>query len=380
MAREESHGEDLVKKQPRGERVVRAGHQDAAGGRGAWQFRPVQTDRQRGAGRLPNSCRSSRLPVMAMFAGVDDIGFGRVSALTPQAPADSNPHQSCPPGLHCAPALLTSGFASYTSRHGAKVGGAQQGLPARYNDSMGLYPRLGGAHMKRWSSLAALAAIFALPASAQAALSINATPQNAAQAKVQAQNAPAPSAALVSQLLKTPENQLTNADRAELGAALIHGTVSISTTGAAPSSVAPALNTGTPAPSSKQSATPGAVGQCWGDRETTENLTIAGGANVVSGSVVVDGWCQGPGHQAIVSVAGWQYPHWSWGPYCVGNDTDYHGPDGSWVGSNSTWAHALHTFSGGVSYAFGCGYLRSGEDALRIAYNGYWDNYDDWGF
>ena len=210
--------------------------------------------------------------------------------------------------------------------------------------------------------------------------SYNATPHDAAQAQVQAQNAPVPSAALVGQLLKTPENQLTNADRAELGAALIHGTVSISTTGAAPSSVAPSLNTGTPAPSSTQSATPGAVGQCWGDRESTEDLTIAGGANVVSGSVVVDGWCQGPGHQAIVSVAGWQYPHWSWGPHCVGNDADYHGPDGSWVGSNSTWAHALHTFSGGVSYAFGCGYLRSGEDALRIAYNGYWDNYDDWGF
>jgi hypothetical protein len=126
--------------------------------------------------------------------------------------------------------------------------------------------------------------------------------------------------------------------------------------------------------------TPLAVGNCFGGVSSRENWNIVGGATVAWVQVGVEGWCAGPGNQAIVSVNSWTFPSWVNFPYCLASQGDYHGPDGSYVGSNSTWAHGLHTGQVGVSYPWGCGGLKSFEAALRIAYNGYWDTYDDWGF
>lgn len=45
---------------------------------------------------------------------------------------------------------------------------------------------------------------------------------------------------------------------------------------------------------------------------------------------------------------------------------------------NSRGRRALGSL--GVSYPWGCGGLKGGHAVIRIAANGYWDTYDDFGF
>jgi len=166
--------------------------------------------------------------------------------------------------------------------------------------------------------------------------------------------------------VKTPASQLTSADRAELTTALRDATVKTTSSSQVSTRNANAVK-------------PMGVGACYGGEWTRYTLSTAG-INLAWSQVGVGGWCAGPGGQAIVEVSGWSFPNWLAAPYCVAGDPTTHGPDGSYVGSNSTWAHGLQTLHVGISYAFGCAGLNTAEDALRIAYNGYWDGYDDFGY
>lgn len=199
-------------------------------------------------------------------------------------------------------------------------------------------------------------------------------PQNASEAQQAAQSTPPPSAGELKKLLAEDPSQLTDAQRAQLGAALLNAKQTTTVT----SSTAPPA---TPGVSSSAALAAAAYGNCFGAVESTVNWSGAG-VNIGSVSVGVNGWCAGPGNQAIVAVFGWFFPSWAWGPYCINNDIETHGPDyalGS-LGPNTLMAHGLHSGHLGVSYPWGCGGLNPGEDALRIYWWGGADSVNDWGF
>jgi hypothetical protein len=108
-------------------------------------------------------------------------------------------------------------------------------------------------------------------------------------------------------------------------------------------------------------------------------------SDIVGFAVVVNsgltGFCNGPGHGAIVH----------WGNFLAGINDGI--PDGCnaagtpvfhhkgevYNGSYPEWITTLNTFNSGVNTPFGC--AGSGSEAaaaLRVAYNGHTDAYDDW--
>jgi hypothetical protein len=108
-------------------------------------------------------------------------------------------------------------------------------------------------------------------------------------------------------------------------------------------------------------------------------------SDLVGFAVVVDsgltGFCNGPGHGAIVH----------WGNFLAGINNGI--PDGcnaagkpvfhhqgeDYNGSYPEWITTLNTFESGANTPIGC--VGTGSDAaaaLRVAYNGYTDSYDDW--
>lgn len=85
-------------------------------------------------------------------------------------------------------------------------------------------------------------------------------------------------------------------------------------------------------------------------------------------------WCGIPNVE-ITYNASPQFASWDWGPYCLTSKNTLWGWD-----VYPRWQHGGNWAEVGVSYAFGCLGVRGFHATLRIAANGYWDNYDDFGF
>jgi hypothetical protein len=78
----------------------------------------------------------------------------------------------------------------------------------------------------------------------------------------------------------------------------------------------------------------------------------------------------------MTSLGGYAtFASWTWGPFCLGGK----GEDYSWDPKPS-WVHMAHWASLGSSYPWGCFTYSGGKVVIRIAWNGYWDTYNDYGF
>ena len=86
-----------------------------------------------------------------------------------------------------------------------------------------------------------------------------------------------------------------------------------------------------------------------------------------------NGWC-GNGWD-IYWYGGASFAEWAWGPYCfTGRGNDY-----SWDVYPS-WIHTAVWGEVGVTYVWGCFGISGGKAQIRIAANGYWDLYNDYGW
>jgi hypothetical protein len=110
---------------------------------------------------------------------------------------------------------------------------------------------------------------------------------------------------------------------------------------------------------------------CWGSWAQQANWYVGG---VVAWVYVREnGWCGANGW--ITWLGGATFASWSWGPFCLGGK----GHDYSWDGSYG-WVHMAHWASLGYSYPWGCLTFSGNKAVIRIAWNGYADNYNDYGF
>lgn len=95
------------------------------------------------------------------------------------------------------------------------------------------------------------------------------------------------------------------------------------------------------------------------------------------------GICDGPGNGAIVAQGNWIDDVNDGIPDgCTASHNYYRGGE-VYNGSNPEWLHQLNIAEVGLNTPFGCGGLGSlstGAAALRQAYQGYWDWYNDFGF
>lgn len=112
--------------------------------------------------------------------------------------------------------------------------------------------------------------------------------------------------------------------------------------------------------------------RCYGSIWNQLNWTELGGV-VAWIYERVDGWC-GVSGQITSRLTGHSYDKWTWGAFCLGNE----GKNYSWDYYPS-WKHTYYKASLGVSYAFGCFTYNSGKIVMRFAWNGYWDEYNDFG-
>ena len=111
---------------------------------------------------------------------------------------------------------------------------------------------------------------------------------------------------------------------------------------------------------------------CYGSPWTQLNWTEFGGT-VAWIYMRVNGWCGSGGR--IYWTGGPTFASWTWGPFCLGGK----GADWSWD-VNPSWIHGAHWASLGTSYPWGCFTYSGGKVVIRIAWNGYWDRYNDYGF
>jgi hypothetical protein len=115
---------------------------------------------------------------------------------------------------------------------------------------------------------------------------------------------------------------------------------------------------------------------CWGHINSVWHHDTAGGAEVENLGVGLAGWC---GNGSTITYGSHSFYSYDWAqyPYCHTNDEFNQGWDGSY-----RWAHARVGDTAGVyTLAVVCvPILGSQHRALRIAANGHWDRYDDWGF
>jgi hypothetical protein len=111
---------------------------------------------------------------------------------------------------------------------------------------------------------------------------------------------------------------------------------------------------------------------CYGSPWSQTNWTVWGS---VIGWLYVreNGWCGQSGY--IYWYGGATFASWAWGPYCFASK----GADYSWDYYPS-WIHMAHWGSLGVAYPWGCLGASGGKVQIRIAWNGYWDEYNDYGF
>jgi hypothetical protein len=111
---------------------------------------------------------------------------------------------------------------------------------------------------------------------------------------------------------------------------------------------------------------------CYGSPSNQWTWTVAG-ANVGWVYVRENGWCGSGGR--ITWYGGPTFAHWTQFPWCLtGEGTDY-----SWDVYPS-WIHMAHWGTLGLSYPWGCAGYYGGKAPVRIAWNGYWDRYNDYGF
>lgn len=112
---------------------------------------------------------------------------------------------------------------------------------------------------------------------------------------------------------------------------------------------------------------------CYGQANSTGWVELEGLGTVSWVYVGISGWC-GEWY-GLTAVYGLIMPRWVWGPFCLANEGTNYTYDGSYA-----WIHMANWASFGINYAFGC-WTYAGEKAvLRIADNGYWDRYNDYGF
>ena len=105
------------------------------------------------------------------------------------------------------------------------------------------------------------------------------------------------------------------------------------------------------------------------------------GVHFVSVTKTLQGWCYDG--SVVISTNNWGHAWYVKDPYCLGGKFVAHGPDGSWIGSHSTWAHG---FAGATLGTPGTGLClpiagisdRQWPAVVRVAGNGYWDVYDDY--
>jgi hypothetical protein len=86
-----------------------------------------------------------------------------------------------------------------------------------------------------------------------------------------------------------------------------------------------------------------------------------------------NGWCGSGGR--ITWLGGPTFADWSWGPFCLTGVGETYTWDGS-----TAWVHMAIWASMGNSYPWGCFDWSGGKAVLRIAWNGYFDYYNDYGF
>ena len=85
------------------------------------------------------------------------------------------------------------------------------------------------------------------------------------------------------------------------------------------------------------------------------------------------GWCYNG--YSMTWLGGSFGTQWSWGPFCWTGLAENYSWDVEW-----SWVHMARWGSLGISYPWGCGGLWGGKVPIRIAANGYWDFYNDYGF
>jgi hypothetical protein len=111
---------------------------------------------------------------------------------------------------------------------------------------------------------------------------------------------------------------------------------------------------------------------CYGHPWSQTYWNVAGGT-IGWLYVRANGWCGQNGY--MTWLGGATFAQWAWGIYCfTGVGHDY-----SWDGYPA-WVHMANWGSLGVSYPWGCAGIRGGKVQIRIAWNGYWDEYNDYGF
>jgi hypothetical protein len=86
-----------------------------------------------------------------------------------------------------------------------------------------------------------------------------------------------------------------------------------------------------------------------------------------------NGWCGSWGR--ITWLGGPTFASWAWGPFCLANQGDNYTWDGS-----TAWVHMAKWGTFGNSYPWGCFGWSGGKAVLRIAWTGYFDFYNDYGW
>jgi hypothetical protein len=115
---------------------------------------------------------------------------------------------------------------------------------------------------------------------------------------------------------------------------------------------------------------------CWGPARATWIHTILGGAHVAQLTEVNPSWC-GNGRSISFGAGNWDHKTWAQWPYCMTNVSNHQGWD-----RYPVWAHGgIWGTSGVYTVALVCvPILGSSHATVRVAANGYWDRYDDFGF
>jgi hypothetical protein len=166
-------------------------------------------------------------------------------------------------------------------------------------------------------------------------------------------------------------------DRAALAVALYNGGTTYEDTTSGDSGLPePSPPTGASFIGDMQSVVAHAAG-CWGRISSKWSHSIAGGAIVERVEDWGGGWC-GNGSQITYGSHNF-YAHFeSQYPYCQIDRDFWQG----WDGTSGRWAHSMASATNGFyTIAVACvPVLGSAHRNLRIAGNGYWDRYDDYGF
>jgi hypothetical protein len=113
---------------------------------------------------------------------------------------------------------------------------------------------------------------------------------------------------------------------------------------------------------------------CYGSPWTQEGFTEFG-VTVAWIFVRENGWC-GAWGSWIYWLGGPTFATWAGLGFCGPTG---HGENYSWDGSTQ-WVHMANWGGFGVSYPWGCASFHGMKVVQRIAWNGYWDRYNDYGF